>query len=273
MTMDLIRGLQFDIAPQIFTPRCVYDGRKNIFSIRELPFDTGSHEFDVTLADAGPCRERRRRQSSIQVYKIKLTKVAQINPEVLKRFIDGDQSHDNTVLTAITALNVVIRMEPTLKYPFNVRSFFTKETKDIGAGLELCKFIPLVVCLANFYLGRGYFQSIRPAMGRMLINVDISTGCMYKHGPLLRLCLEFIGKGDPNDDISSTDVVQLSTAGASSLTFQMREGQTMTVAEYFQSMQNKPLQFPDVICAEVINFPLTDFFFLSDNARWLGPGA
>lgn len=69
---------------------------------------------------------------------------------VLKRFIDGDQSHDNTVLTAITALNVVIRMEPTLKYPFNVRSFFTnKETKDIGAGLELCKFIPLVVCLAN----------------------------------------------------------------------------------------------------------------------------
>ncbi|KAJ7781167.1 argonaute-like protein [Mycena metata] len=271
MTMDLIRRLQFDVAPQIFTPRCVYDGRKNIFSIRELPFDTGSQEFDVTLADAAPAGSGGGGKGP-KVYKIKLTKVAQINPEVLKRFIDGDQSHDNTVLTAITALNVVIRMEPTLKYPFNVRSFFTnKETKDIGAGLELW---------------RGYFQSIRPAMGRMLINVDISTGCMYKHGPLLRLCLEFIGKGDPNalspkrgfpdrerlrlqrfisgirvltthagpnGEVQQTPRVikKLSTAGASSLTFQMREGQTMTVAEYFQSTQNKPLQFPDVICAEV----------------------
>ncbi|KAJ7047297.1 argonaute-like protein [Mycena alexandri] len=270
MTMDLIRRLQFDVAPQIFTPRCVYDGRKNIFSIRELPFDTGSQEFDVTLADANSSAGSGGKGP--KVYKIKLTKVAQINPEVLKRFIDGDQSHDNTVLTAITALNVVIRMEPTLKYPFNVRSFFTnKETKDIGAGLELW---------------RGYFQSIRPAMGRMLINVDISTGCMYKNGPLLRLCLEFIGKRDPNalspkrgfpdrerlrlqrfisgirvltthagpnGEVQQTPRVikKLSTAGASSLTFQMREGQTMTVAEYFQSTQNKPLQFPDVICAEV----------------------
>ncbi|KAJ7179067.1 hypothetical protein C8R46DRAFT_1345500 [Mycena filopes] len=34
MTMDLIRRLQFDVAPQIFTPRCVYDGRKNIFRSR-----------------------------------------------------------------------------------------------------------------------------------------------------------------------------------------------------------------------------------------------
>ncbi|KAJ7180167.1 argonaute-like protein [Mycena crocata] len=267
MTMDLIRRLQFDVAPQIFTPRCVYDGRKNIFSIRKLPFDTGSQEFDVTLADSTSTTSGK----GPKVYKIKLTHVAEINPEVLKRFIEGDQSHDNTVLTAITALNVVIRMEPTLNYPFNVRSFFTnRETKDIGAGLELW---------------RGYFQSIRPAMGKMLINVDISTGTMYKHGPLLRLCLEYICKNDPNalspkrgfpdrerlrlqrfisgirvltthagpgGEVQTPRVIKkLSTAGASSLTFQMREGTTMTVADYFQSTQNKPLQFPDVICCEV----------------------
>ncbi|KAJ6539414.1 argonaute-like protein [Mycena capillaripes] len=267
MTMDLIRRLQFDVAPQIFTPRCVYDGRKNIFSIHKLRFDTGSQEFDVTLADASSSTTGK----GPKVYKIKLTHVAEINPEVLQRFIAGDQSHDNTVLTAITALNVVIRMEPTLNYPFNVRSFFTnRETKDIGAGLELW---------------RGYFQSIRPAMGKMLINVDISTGTMYKHGPLLRLCLEYIGKNDPNalspkrgfpdrerlrlqrfisgirvltthagpnGEVQTPRVIKkLSTAGASSLTFQMREGQTMTVADYFQSTQNKPLQFPDVICCEV----------------------
>ncbi|KAJ7283579.1 argonaute-like protein [Mycena rebaudengoi] len=268
MTMDLIRRLQFDVAPQIFTPPCVYDGRKNIFSVRRLPFDTGSQEFDVTLADS----KAETTGKGPKVYKIKLTHVAEINPEVLKRFIAGDQSHDNTVLTAITALNVVIRMEPTMKYPFNVRSFFTnQETKNIGSGLELW---------------RGYFQSIRPAMGKMLINVDISTGTMYKHGPLLALCLEYVGKRDPNalspkrgfpdrerlrlqrfisgirvltnhagpgGEVQQTPRVikKLSTAGASSLTFQMREGQTMTVSDYFQNTQNKPLQFPDVICCEV----------------------
>ncbi|KAJ7481095.1 argonaute-like protein [Mycena galericulata] len=267
LTLEIIRRLQFDVAPQIFTPRCVYDGRKNIFSIRKLPFDTGSQEFDVTLADPTP----RTSEKGPKVYKIKLTHVAEINPEVLKRFIDGDQSHDNTVLTAITALNVVIRMEPTMTYPFNVRSFFTnREIKDIGLGIELW---------------RGYFQSVRPAMGKMLINVDISTGAMYKPGPLLSLCLKYINKDKPNflspkhgfpdrerlrlqrfivgirvltshagpgGGVQTPRVVKkLSTSGASSLTFQLREGQTMTVAEYFKNTQNKPLQFPDVICCEV----------------------
>jgi hypothetical protein len=72
-------------------------------------------------------------------YKVRLTKVAQINQIILQRFLEGQQSHDNEVLTAITALvcilylpfftlspalmvaklislpqNVVIRMEPSL---------------------------------------------------------------------------------------------------------------------------------------------------------------
>ena len=42
LNMDLIRHLQEVIAPQVFTPRAVYDGRKNMFAIRELPFTGGS---------------------------------------------------------------------------------------------------------------------------------------------------------------------------------------------------------------------------------------
>lgn len=36
--MDLIRELQVNVAPTIFTPRGVYDGRKNFFAARELSF-------------------------------------------------------------------------------------------------------------------------------------------------------------------------------------------------------------------------------------------
>lgn len=161
-------------------------------------------------------------------------------------------------------------MEPSLKYPFNVRSFFTdRETKDIGSGLVLW---------------RGYFQSVRPAIGKMLINVDISTGTMYKQGPLIGLCLEFIGKdlnaliriGENDRErlrlqrfISGIRIItvhsdksgnqqqmprvvkKISPAGANRLTFTMREGGTMTVADYFRRTQNRVLKYPDLPCVEV----------------------
>ncbi|KAH9951622.1 argonaute-like protein [Amylocystis lapponica] len=278
LNMQLIERLQTVSAPQVFTPKAVYDGRKNMFAARKLPLgDSDSQEFDVTL-DAGPPASGATGATpgrGPKIYKIRLTHVAQINPEVLSRFLEGKQSHDNTVLTAITALNVVIRMEPTMKYPFNVRSFFTnQETKDIGSGIELW---------------RGYFQSVRPAVGKMLINVDISTGTMYKPGPLIGLCLEFLGQRDPHVlaptrgfpdrertrlqrfisgiRVTTTSpgqqpqagrgartprvVRKISSFGANGLTFTMRDGASMTVAQYFQRTYNYTLRYPDIICVEV----------------------
>lgn len=163
-------------------------------------------------------------------------------------------------------------MEPSLKYPFNVRSFFTnRETKDIGGGIVLW---------------RGYFQSVRPAIGKMLINVDISTGAMYKDGPLLHVCLDFFGTRDPgflapskrmreSDRIRLQRFVmgmrvttrttgqkqartprvlkRLSSVGANELSFTTREGKTITVAQYFRQAHNLELECPDVVCAEVGN--------------------
>jgi eukaryotic translation initiation factor 2C len=42
--MDLIRILQERIAPTVFTPRVVYDGRKNIFASRQLPLSGGDSQ-------------------------------------------------------------------------------------------------------------------------------------------------------------------------------------------------------------------------------------
>lgn len=165
-------------------------------------------------------------------------------------------------------------MEPTLHYPFNVRSFFTEqEKKEIGSGIVLW---------------RGYFQSVRPAPGRMLINIDISTGMMYKPGQLINLCLEFLGRRNPNDLAPSRGfpereqhrlnrfiggvkvittsgngqqsraprgVKKLTQRGARHEEFDLRleTGGTrkMSVADYFQRVCNRPLQFPDLPCAEV----------------------
>jgi len=166
-------------------------------------------------------------------------------------------------------------MGPNLRYPFNVRSFFTdRETRDIGGGIVLW---------------RGYFQSVRPAIGRMLINVDISTGAMYMPGPLLALALAHLNlapnrpdalaphKGLPDRErirlqrfltgikITTSHgqrepgrqgprprvVKKLSKEGASDLYFQLDNGQQTTVAEYFRGVLGRPLRHPDVICVEV----------------------
>lgn len=34
--MELIKKLQVEVAPQVFTPRAVFDGKKNMFTAREL---------------------------------------------------------------------------------------------------------------------------------------------------------------------------------------------------------------------------------------------
>ncbi|KAI0796707.1 argonaute-like protein [Abortiporus biennis] len=275
LCMDLIRHLQEVDHPDIFNPKAVYDGRKNMFSCTKFNIPETGQTFDVTLAEprTQPPREGAR---GPKIYKIKVVKVAEINAEVLNRFIAGKQSHDNTVLTAITALNVVVRMEPTIHYPFNVRSFFTdKETKDIGSGLVLW---------------RGYFQSVRPTIGKMLINIDISTGTMYKPGPLINLCLDFFNRppsdapalapsrGFDNEKrlrlqrfISGMRVVttlanpsqnrrptprvvkRISEVGATNLTFNLDGVGTISVAQYFQTTHNRPLSYPQLPCVEVGN--------------------
>ncbi|KAI6043152.1 argonaute-like protein [Pisolithus marmoratus] len=232
--MDLINHLMRVEAMDIFTPPAVYDDRKNMFAPRELHLGpNGSQEFNVSLSDdvnrgnpgenTGRCRPK--------IYKIQLTKVATINPEVLQCFILGQQSHDNMVLTAL--------------------------------------------------------MSVQPAIGCLLINVNISMGTMYKAGPLTDLCLDSLGrpgqlqllspkKGMPDRErirlqqfIAGIWIItmytgqcvwktphvikKLSTAGANSLSFTMHDSMMMTIAQYFHNILNRPLTFPDNIhCIEVV---------------------
>lgn len=46
-------------------------------------------------------------------------------------------------------------------------------------------------------------------------------------------------------------VKKISSSGAANLTFQLREGGQMSVADYFRRVTNKPLRYPDLPCVEV----------------------
>ncbi|KAJ1305975.1 hypothetical protein OPQ81_010690 [Rhizoctonia solani] len=264
---ELIRALQERVAPAVFTPRAVYDGRKNLFASRRLPLAGGEGDgqtFDVSLEPVAPGGRPPR------TYKVMLKHVATINPVLLRRYQQGQQSISNDVLTAFIAVNVAVRMDPISRYPFNARSFFTdKEVRPIGGGIELW---------------RGYFQSVRPGLASMLINIDISTGAMYAPGPMIGVFQQILVNNSPNSlvpgqGLSDRDRLKLqrfltgvrfitkhrerngqvskkpkvlkkiSSQGANSLMFTNSEGNGMSVAQYFQTLGTN-LLFPNYVCIE-----------------------
>jgi len=103
LNMDLVSHMMRVEAVDIFTPPAVYDGRKNLFAPRELPlgpsgsqevrffskpknnfhFNAYTSKFNVSLSDdanRGSPGENTAGRGP-KVYKIRLTKVATINPE------------------------------------------------------------------------------------------------------------------------------------------------------------------------------------------------
>ncbi|KAF8173272.1 argonaute-like protein [Pholiota molesta] len=207
-----------------------------------------------------------------RVFNITLTKVDTINTEILRLFTSGKQSWDENVAKALMAYNIALRMKPNLNNPFRGRSFFIDQDRcPIGGGLEVW---------------RGIFQSVRPAIERLIVNVDLANTIMYKEGPLIHLCNEFLGRpaklsplylapghaGFPDAYTLSRlkrfithlrivvpttgqnrprTILGLSTRGASGLQFTTRQNMTMSVAQYFNQVTGNPLQFPDVICIQV----------------------
>ncbi|KDR77481.1 hypothetical protein GALMADRAFT_266956 [Galerina marginata CBS 339.88] len=275
LNMELFRALQLQ-ETEVFTPKIVYDGRKIAFSSHELPLgDEGRRQFDVSIPrPAGSSSDGSTRPPKVHHIILKL--VAKLNPKLLQEYVKGEQSTTENILSTITAFNVVIRMEPNQNHPFNKRAFFTSaDRRAIGGGIELW---------------RGIFQSVRPTIGQLVVNIDITTGAMYKEGPLIPLCIELLGRPlttppalllspvdangrrKPNyaKDVLSRlkkylvglrvlvrttgskprTIRGLSEEGANTLSFQMREGGTMTVSQYFHSV-GLPLQCPTIICVQI----------------------
>ncbi|KAJ4500182.1 Piwi domain-containing protein [Lentinula lateritia] len=256
-TMQLVKELQ---QKEEFLPKGSYDGKKNLFMPHVIDFGGADmREYDVVVNGSSQPGGR-----PPPVFKIRIKKVAEINPEVLQRFISGKQSQDESVQTALTALNVVIRMLPMQNYPFNSRSFFIKtDFKNVGHG---------------FQLRRGYFQSLRPSPGHLLLNIDLSTGMFYKPGPLIGVALEIVSNArNPDPNLLSTDrglpdrifkdlerflknvrvsvqpatarsppkvhtISSLTREGAQGITFNTRDGTPTTVASYFHNLSGRALR-------------------------------
>ncbi|KAF9208010.1 Eukaryotic translation initiation factor 2C [Haplosporangium sp. Z 27] len=250
--------------------RPVYDGRKNLFSPKELKFD--SKTFDITLDKSLQPNPKR----TIEVFKVKIRKVATINLEELHRFLNKKSALTNNILTGIMALDVLIRHKPALLYATVGSSFFTPEGKQPLSG-------PLEVW-------RGFYQSARPAVGKMMINLDVSATAFYQSGSLIEIIIKTLGLRSPNDLARTSPpinwakaekaikglritvnhrekskkgfkVVKLVQKSARQYKFKVDSNKTdaqgkptqveTTIEAYFQQTYGKKLQFPNIPCIAI----------------------
>ncbi|KIJ32100.1 hypothetical protein M422DRAFT_36017 [Sphaerobolus stellatus SS14] len=175
--LEIMDRLQIQEA-DIFSPRAVYDGEKNLFRSHALDLG-GNNGATFTVYFGDNAAEARRRGS--RGIKVQIKCVTKIDPNSLIKVLNGVAGQmGSEELSSMTLMNILIRIKPIMTNPSNSRSFFVESTKDVTVG-------------RGFELWRGYFQSVRLSTDRLTVNVDLSTAVMYQGGKLLNVVMAHLG--------------------------------------------------------------------------------
>ncbi|KAH9983910.1 Piwi domain-containing protein [Russula compacta] len=171
---EIVYRLQNITAPSVFNPRAFFDGKKNLYSAGPLKMQGDAAEFLVSMTDAPQQPGNSRGQ-----FRVRLTKVNDIN---LSRHANEIFSGGSEVSQmAVMFLQIVIRQAPMLKTgTFNSRSVFTSAGKKSLSG--------------GFNIWNGFFQSVRPTLHGLVINVDVSHAIVYEETSVLDWACTFLSK-------------------------------------------------------------------------------
>ncbi|KAF8436955.1 Piwi domain-containing protein [Boletus edulis BED1] len=266
--IEIFERLQNHAQPDVFKPKVIYDSDAIAYSSRVLPFGNAA-TFDVNMSDRAP-REGAGQPRGIFRITLKRVDAAPVSFEDLQHLIDGRTTQlTSRADVALTLVQLIVRQAPNLKYPNNVKAFFCREagSRALGGGLEVF---------------RGYYQSVRPTLRTLLVNIDTTCGVIYQEGPMPEVALNFLGSTHPRDlNLSERDPklaklkkffsgifitfthrknkkkIQSIIPQAGSQKFEWNkdknEGvvQTTTVQAYFREAYNITLRYPDAIGVKI----------------------
>ncbi|TFK93742.1 Piwi-domain-containing protein [Polyporus arcularius HHB13444] len=161
---QIVARLQEDNAA-LFGPRPLYDGGSLLYSKRYIE--------GQTVCAVVPRRGVQRIAFAYSSW----------TDSVLRTLLErwGPNERPNPAVMPLNLLQLMVRQAPNLRHGFlpHARRFAVQSGSwDLGKGLSIW---------------RAYFQSVRPALGRMIINVDRSSVPVYTPGPLIELMKDFLG--------------------------------------------------------------------------------
>uniref|UniRef100_A0AAX7VCU7 Protein argonaute-1 n=1 Tax=Astatotilapia calliptera TaxID=8154 RepID=A0AAX7VCU7_ASTCA len=232
----------------------VYDGKKSLYTVSPLPVD-----LDVTLPGEG---------GKDRPFKVSIKFVSLVSWHMLH---EGMSLPITVSVISVPCLPLRVLYIVTRYTPVG-RSFFSSP-KDydhpLGGGREVWF---------------GFHQSVRPAMWKMMLNIDVSATAFYKAQPVIQFMCEVLDihniDEQPRPLTDSHRVkftkeikglkVEVTHCGtmrrkyrvcnvtrrpASLQTFplQLENGQTVerTVAQYFREKYNLQLKYPHLPCLQV----------------------
>ncbi|KAI9498874.1 Piwi domain-containing protein [Zychaea mexicana] len=169
-------------------------------------------------------------------------------------------------LSAIMILDVLIRHMPSMLYATVGRSFFTpQERRSLPNGAEVWQ---------------GFYQSARPGVGKMMINVDVSATAFYESDRLPEMAAKILGRRTVDDlrrGITDRDraklekalkglkvqinhrgenkrrfkILRLTPSTTDRTLFQDQDGNELSVSQYFAKHYNMRLEYPFLPCIVV----------------------
>ncbi|POG72317.1 ribonuclease H-like domain-containing protein [Rhizophagus irregularis DAOM 181602=DAOM 197198] len=203
---------------------------------------------------------------SSETFKITIRKARDIDMEDLSQFLHAKGKMTNNCQIAITAMDTIISYEISAKYPTVCKSFYTSQgARSLFGDIEAWQ---------------GYYQSARPTMGKMMINIDVIATAFYESGPLIQMIAKILGLRSPKDlreGLSDKDrqnvekriknlkisdnhrvenrrkfkIMKLTQTPASYTMFDGVDGSKTDVKTYFQNKYNIRLLYPFLPCVVV----------------------
>ncbi|NWI65629.1 AGO1 protein, partial [Todus mexicanus] len=240
--------------PQIFGDRKpVYDGKKNIYTVTALPIGNERVDFEVTIPGEGKDR----------IFKVSIKWMAIVSWRMLHEALVSGQIP--VPLESVQALDVAMRHLASMRYTPVGRSFFSPPEgyyHPLGGGREVWF---------------GFHQSVRPAMWKMMLNIDGDVFFMlwlccgrWGRGAVGRLDLAGLWASSLRWEGSETHRGICPTVSATAFykaqprvhpscpaparfPLQLESGQTVecTVAQYFKQKYNLQLKYPHLPCLQV----------------------
>ncbi|CAB1333518.1 unnamed protein product, partial [Coregonus sp. 'balchen'] len=220
--------------------RPVYDGKRSLYTANPLPVATAGVDLDVTLPGEGG----KDRPFKVSIKFVSLVSWHMLHEVLTGRSMPEPLELDKPISTnPVHAVDVVLRHLPSMKYTPVGRSFFSApEGYDhpLGGGREVWF---------------GFHQSVRPAMWKMMLNIDVSATAFYKAQPVIQfMCLK-VEVTHCGTMRRKYRVCNVTRRPASHQTFplQLENGQTVerTVAQYFREKYSLQLKYPHLPCLQV----------------------
>lgn len=240
--------------------KVAYDGMANAYVTGGLPKE--SLTITIEYAASGSSKDPRS-------FKLSMRRVCSVNVRMLSHFLSGKDADRSQVAPyeVITALEVIMRHQLCQKNVVAGRSIYDGRTViQIPGAVDVW---------------RGVFLSLRPSLGRMLLNADTSATAFLGSGPVVSLIRDIlkVPKADwaRFDTIGARDrgVVErhlsmcrvevthrgdarrrykclgLSAEGPAKTFFEDQDGKKQSVLDYFVEKYQITLKYPNMPCLAV----------------------